>query len=91
MEVMNLGGIHFTQFLSQEVCLFLVVPFDVDFVSGAKDCFQQLYCIGRIYDFAMGIGSGGSDSCSGVVSSGMPVLLLGLISNIISILSYEMR
>ena len=75
VEVMNLGRIHFAQFLSQEVCLFLVVPFDVDFVAGAKDCFQQLYCIGRIYDFAMGIGSGSSDSCSGVVSSGMPVFI----------------
>ena len=75
MEIMHFGRIHFAEFFGEEISLFLVVAFDIDFIARAEHRFEDFDGIGCVNDFAICIRSGSSDAGCGVVSSGVPVLI----------------
>ncbi len=75
MEIMYFFRIYFAKFFCKEISLFLVIPFNIDFVTWAKDCFQKFGSISSIYDFTVCIDSTCFDSFSSVIASGMPVLI----------------
>ena len=73
MKVMNLGRIYFAKLFCEEISLFLVIAFDIDFVAWTEYCFEEFYGIFRSYDLAFSVCRTIFQSCSGVFASGVPV------------------
>ena len=75
MKIMHFGRIHLAELFREEIRLFLVIAFDIDFIARAKDRFKDFDGIGCVNDLSLCIRSGSCNACCGIVSSGVPVLI----------------
>ena len=58
MKIMHFGRIHLAELFREEIRLFLVIAFDIDFIARAKDRFKDFDGIGCINDLSICIRSG---------------------------------